>query len=190
MKKGTKTLVTILGGVLIAMSLLLCVAQPVGGIIGILIGVAVIFLARRQKEPAAAPDIQPQPTKNGKTYFTAVGMKYHEDLFEMLSEKDSYKKPYDRDFRFYQYETFEAPCELVREPENEHDANAVKVMVCGKLVAYIASEEAVAAHPFCGSGLPMRFKLSGGPYKVFDGSKGKWRRENASFSGVVEVDHA
>lgn len=96
-------------------------------------------------QPTAS--LQPNPETdpaNIKTY-RATGMSYHmEELLSLALENDDYTKTkkelvddYLVDQRIYEYEFYPIKTELVPEPDNPHDPNAIKVVVDGAHIAYI-----------------------------------------------------
>ena len=60
----------------------------------------------------------------------------HENIDYNLSKKELEEEYYGTD-RIYQYEFFPDKVELVPEPTNEHDPNAIKVIVDGQHIGYI-----------------------------------------------------
>ena len=55
---------------------------------------------------------------------------YQKDAHSLYVLNPQYKNPTDKTKTYYKYKYFEEPCELILEPQNEHDKNAVAVY-CG-----------------------------------------------------------
>lgn len=100
---------------------------------------------RKASTTGAAPqNTQTTAPGNVKTYH-AVGMNYR--LGELLSlgvENEDYHKPGKYltengliEQRIYEYKFYTRKTELIPEPDNPHDPNAVKVVMDGVHVAYI-----------------------------------------------------
>lgn len=70
--------------------------------------------------------------------------------------------------RIYQYKFPVGPVELVDEPENEHDPNAIKVLVAGQHIGYIKRGSTGRIHNLQRSGrvLGVTAEIYGGKYKV------------------------
>lgn len=91
----------------------------------------------QQTAPPTVPD-------NVKTY-RAVGMNYRlENLLSLGMENEDYPKSKKyfvenglTEQRIYEYDFYPLKTELVPEPDNPHDPNAIKVVVDGVHVAYI-----------------------------------------------------
>lgn len=88
---------------------------------------------------------------DGETHkedFYIAGMSYQENNMQHLcilnpdwqKSTESLVDP-DHDVRIYKYTFVNKPVELVPEPTNPHDPNAVKVVVAGKHIGYISADE-------------------------------------------------
>jgi hypothetical protein len=80
----------------------------------------------------------------GEHYVDVVGESYRQDVIAKLARA---RKP--------------LVAELIREPDNEHDANAVRVDIHGETVGYVAREDAPSLHP-----LLERLRREGRPAQV------------------------
>lgn len=100
-------------------------------------------------QPSQQPNMakeatQPPVPDNVKTYH-AVGMNYRlENLLSLGMENEDYPKSKKyfvenglTEQRIYEYDFYPLKTELVPEPDNPHDPNAIKVVVDGVHVAYI-----------------------------------------------------
>lgn len=112
MSKGMRIFFRIVGILLIVMSLLLTIISPIAGIIGIVFGILLLIYSRKK----------PTPPPSEHYSFRVAGLYYHTENTEGL-------KPFEI-----------LDCDLIPEPENEHDPNAIKVVVNGKHIGYVPSE--------------------------------------------------
>lgn len=149
-----KIFLIVVSSILVAMSLLITVAMPVVGIIGALVGAAILVYGIRYKKPEK-PEISPvnyqeeirQPERHHHTILVA-GFDYRQPalaslLTELNSDYDITAKDwwdgydYDLDDRIYEYERAVYPVHLEAEPDNEHDQNAVKVFADDVFIGYL-----------------------------------------------------
>lgn len=95
--------------------------------------------------------------KNAKTeskefseeVFYVVGTAYYKDNIKKIMKPNKEYKSQTKTIiknghvgqKIFQYLYLDTPAELIPEPQNEHDKNAVKVCIDGKLVGYIKREE-------------------------------------------------
>ena len=93
--------------------------------------------------PIASPVAAPKP-EGKKIHMRVHGTSYHEEEIQtLLIYTDEYsakelKDLYD-DYELIQFDHFkDDEVTLVPEPDNQYDPNAVKVIVCGRFVGYIA----------------------------------------------------
>lgn len=62
---------------------------------------------------------------------------YQNDARPLYELNPQYKNPKDKSKKYYKYKYFERPCELIPEPQNEHDKNAVAVYCGGLKVGHV-----------------------------------------------------
>lgn len=108
--------------------------------------------------------------------FKVTGITYHKDAVKELQiENDDYDMTakqilgeYGEDERIYKYDYDIAKVELVPEPDNEYDRNAVAVVIDGAKVGYIKKGSASRVKNLLAS--PdfdhIETEIGGGPYKV------------------------
>lgn len=132
------TLMLIIGIVLIVMSALLLLAVPVAGILGIAFGVILILYSRKlkQKKAAAAAaeeaaaaarreEYAKQAARKKIGYCFIAGLRHHKRaVADLLDGEDD----------------FYGSCDLVPEPENEVDPNAIRIEVDGELIGYVPAK--------------------------------------------------
>ena len=139
-------------------------------------GVSSLKAAHTAKETTPTPPKAPQTIKpqNIKTY-RATGMSYQlEALLSIGSENEDYGKNKKElaeegltDQRIYQYDFYPQKIELVPEPDNPHDPNAIKVMADGVHIAYIKAGACAHLLKAIKSGQVKKIdcEITGGKYK-------------------------
>lgn len=142
--------------VLIAL-LMFLIGSVVGGIILLLIGGVNLFLyvKNRNTPKKAEPEFVAEYTKFDDFEFFVAGCNYYQNaLSELLTmENEEYSFPKSKFLeevfeRCYQYDIEYAPAQLVDEPQNEHDPNALAVFVYGDKIGYVAKEDQHAVRSF------------------------------------------
>ena len=108
--------------------------------------------------------------------FRATGMQHHQEAFEKIrTENEAYDLPkadlvdlYDEEEKIWKYYYDFDMVELVPEPENEHDPNAVAVHVDGNKVANIKKGNCSQVKNLLSSCDPSKITadIGGGPYKL------------------------
>lgn len=170
------TLIMILSVVLVVMSLLLLIAVPVGGIIGIAIGVVLFLYGRKyNKEKKEVAEQIEKTTRTDIHEFKIAGFDYRQDELEQLFEtpNDDYLlngKAFAEEVldKAYEFLTEWKSARIVYEPENEYDPNAIAVYVGETKIGYIQKKDQTRFN-----NLPpgeMEVELYGGRYKeaVYD----------------------
>lgn len=105
-----------------------------------------------------------------------AGTSYHMDAIMALAQENP---DYDltkreiiddelTDERIYQYTFADGPVELVDDPDNEYDPNAIKVLVAGQHIGYIKRGSTGRVHNLQRAGrvLGVTAEIYGGKYKV------------------------
>lgn len=132
------TFTFIMGIVLIIMSLLLTVAVPVAGIIGVIFGVVLIIYSRRAKKKAAAEAAERQ----------AAAAARDQDIVKRAAEKEIgncfiaglyHHKAAVKDL-LGDDDSFYGDCQLIPEPENPVDPNAIRIEVDDELIGYVPAK--------------------------------------------------
>ena len=146
-------------------------------------------LFKKKTSPARVPDPVPEPEPvskeetpstpkpDYKTYdFKVAGVAYHEaELLEnIMYENDDYnmKKSelIDLDMvneRIYKYEPDFMNVELVPDPTNEHDPNAIKVVVDDVHIGYVPEKKTSKVKKILDKNeiIALACAISGGPYR-------------------------
>ena len=155
-----KIISLIIGIICIVVALLMFLIKSIGaGIVLLLLGLLNLFLYYRQKYKKPEPEHhEPDYVHEMQQYamhdFRVAGFDYNQEILADLleDENEDYKLPkskfLDEVFeRCYQYDVEFYPAELVDEPDNEYDPNAIAVYVEDERIGYIAKrdQEAVRA---------------------------------------------
>ena len=127
--------------------------------------------------PAAPEKPKEEPKKDDGVTFKATGMAYHMDGLEKIAVENwdygmtntEVKEEYEPYDRIYEYEYPVETVELVPEPDNEADPNAIAVHVNGEKVAYIKRGSTTRARTLLASGnRKITAEVYGGPYKMVE----------------------
>lgn len=133
------------------------------------------------------PEAIPEKPKRVVNQYRVAGVYYHEDTLKSMlkyNEMYDYSKRdlidgYSYNTRIYKYTVTDLPIELVPEPDNPHDPNAIKVLLGGNLVGYIPAKDCAHISDIMNRGLMdgIHYTVQGGHYKevVEDYDPGKDR---------------
>ena len=107
---------------------------------------------------------------------TVVGQVYHEGSLEKFKKKNPlFKKDYPKDGSYiYQYVYKEAKPELIPEPKNPHDKNAIQVAYGGWLIGYVASEQTAEVKKILDGPHKLEAQIYGGELKVWFENTQEW----------------
>lgn len=157
-----QTLTKALAILLILGGIVLVLASPALGVAFALLGVVIFAAAKKKKAPA--------PPTERRTYDLA-GVNYREtELMEIAEKAD------DGEYKY----TFPTFGKLLPDPENEHDPNAVKVLVGGVHVGFIPAKDAQEVKALLPRVKDVSVFIEGGPRT--DGEP------DDIYSGVVNVE--
>lgn len=94
------------------------------------------------------------------------------------------------DRKVYRYNFTNAPVQLVPEPKNPHDKNAVAVHIAGQLVGYISREQSVYVQQLLNSGRIKYISgfIGGGDYKYIT-PDGKAIPDSIPYSVNIRIGH-
>lgn len=131
--------------------------------------------AQKQADAAAANAAAAKPHAEFERHKVA-GTTYHLDAIMELAEDNPDYDMTQREIidagmeeeRIYQYTFPDFPVELVDDPDNEQDPNAIKVLVAGQHIGYIKRGSTGRIHKLQRSGrvLGITAEIYGGRYKV------------------------
>lgn len=135
-----------------------------------------------------------------REHFRITGIQYYQDDFvEELGEynydydetasvlKETY---YDGD-KIYQYDFLNLKAELVPEPDNEYDSNAVAVLANGIKVGHVKKGSCTRVKNLLKSPnfIGIEIKITGGKYKaLYEDENGKLRIEREQCPYFVDID--
>ena len=135
--------------------------------------------AQKQADAAAAKAAAAKAPEKPRATFERhklAGTSYHLDAIMALAQENP---DYDltkreiiddglTDERIYQYTFADGPVELVDDPDNEYDPNAIKVLVAGQHIGYIKRGSTGRVHNLQRAGrvLGVTAEIYGGKYKV------------------------
>lgn len=131
--------------------------------------------AQKQADAAAAKAAAAKPHAEFERHKVA-GTSYHLDAIMALAQENPDYNLTKReiiddgltDERIYQYTFADGPVELVDDPDNEQDPNAIKVLVAGQHIGYIKRGSTGRIHNLQRAGrvLGVTAEIYGGKYKV------------------------
>lgn len=158
---------------------------------------------KSEPQPITPPAMQKIPTATIKTerHYVAGISHYMDNIISLSTENPDYDmserellEEYDPDDRIYQYEFPAKKTELIEEPENEYDKNAIKVIIDGVHVGYIKKGSCSHIKKLLHSGIisGIDSEIRGGKYKYFEEDEereGKYYLEKgtANYSIVIEI---
>ena len=129
--------------------------------------------------------------------FSASGVSYHRDAVVSIARR---KRDYwelsdtqlagmypDSEKRVYAYGFPVVTCELVPEPDNPHDPNAIRVVVDGRHVGYVPAAECAAVRSILRRAESIRAAVGKGPCKVV--SAGDVRHYDDEFTVRVAITY-
>lgn len=135
--------------------------------------------AQKQADAAAAKAAAEKTPAKPRAKFErhkVAGTSYHMDAIMALARENpdydlTKREIIDDDLtdeRIYQYTFTDGPVELVDDPDNEYDPNAIKVLVAGQHIGYIKRGSTGRVHNLQRAGrvLGVTAEIYGGKYKV------------------------
>ena len=135
--------------------------------------------AQKQADAAAAKAAAAKAPEKPRAKFERhklAGTSYHMDAIMALAQENpdydlTKREIIDDDLtdeRIYQYTFTDGPVELVDDPDNEHDPNAIKVLIAGQHIGYIKRGSTGRIHNLQRAGrvLGVTAEIYGGKYKV------------------------
>lgn len=165
---------------------------PVAGIILIVLGV-LIFLWQKKKAKAAKEANRPTERRT----YDIAGINYHADELPALgSLSDDYRMSAEKiveegreDEELYKYD-FPTSAQLVPDPENEHDKNAIKVIIAGTFVGFVPAVSAVEVGEIISTKKVKSVTafIEGGPFKKYNSDTEEIEKGENVYSGIVTVE--
>lgn len=163
--------------------------------------------AQKQADAAAAKAAAEKTPEKPRAKFErhkVAGTSYHMDAIMALAEENpdydlTKREIIDDDLvgeRIYQYTFADGPVELVDDPGNEYDPNAIKVLVAGQHIGYIKRGSTGRVHNLQRAGrvLGVTAEIYGGKYKVVicdDDDDGAERydliKDETAYGAAIEI---
>ncbi len=139
------------------------IAIAAGGVLFLVLGGFCIWISRNWQRQANAPGSAAVPLKHKadstpiasrhsltKEDFDVAGVYYRLNAIEALRQENpqwmNLPAPGDKPITIYRYKFKLKPVQLIPEPENKHDPNAIKVVIAGQHLGYISSNETAHVH--------------------------------------------
>ena len=158
--------------------------------------------------PAApAKPVEPKPTPKASPVedcelynFAVAGVRYHEDeiIEGLMDENPDYeltKKEIEEDGLedtfLYKYSVAFADVDLVPEPDNQYDPNAIKVIADGVLVGYVPSRKTKSVRKIMDEKeiVKAQCQIYGGDYKVLNYDSSSIRTGSTDLKAVVSIKY-
>lgn len=206
-----KVLLIILGALLAAMSLMLLLANPIIGIVGIGISVFVIWRGAKYKKKAAPeneaikePQAVPAERKAEALASDAkhetikvAGISFRTDEVRSLGQENPEYDYSKREIiengleeeKIYEYVFDLLPAEFVYEPENEYDSNAIAIYAGGVKIGYVKKGSTAHIRKLIESGrlISASCEIYGGKYKYLDPDDNNLEKGETNFGARVTL---
>ena len=142
-----------------------------------------------------------KPAEDCEAYnFSVTGVYYHRDeIIEGLMEenpeyeytKKEIKENGLEDTYLYKYSIAFADADLVPEPDNPHDPDAIKVIADGVFVGYVPAKETKAVRKITNEKeiIKTRCQVYGGEYKVLNYDDSSIRRGTTDLKAIVSIKY-
>lgn len=211
MKKGLKVFYTATGVLLFLAGLLLAVSGVKAGWVFVALGLFFFCYPRffKKKEPSALPDPgaasaspspaqvpAPKPAEKVENFRVAGISNYTKSVEALAEENPDYnlskaelKEDGPSDERIFQYYFTPKKVELVPEPENEYDSNAVMVIVDGEKIGYIKKGSCSHVKNLLASDKILRIEaeIGGGNYKYFDSEENSLDKSSLNYWAEISI---
>lgn len=93
---------------------------------------------------------------------------YQNDARGLYELNPQYKSPKDISKTYYKYKYFEKPCDLIPEPKNEFDKNAVAVYCQGLKIGYVPADMCDTVKKCIKKNYSAKVSIRPGIYREFD----------------------
>lgn len=170
--------------------LALTLKKPIVGIVLVLLGVGLFVLVRKsnRKEPQRVES-------KSRTYRIARINYFEKELMEFAEEREEYEysaqriveEHLDKNEIFrYKFPRFG---KLAKDPYNEHDKNAVMVLMNGECIGFIPAEDAVEVGELLDTRKVVEtvLDIDGGPFKRYDPDTERITIDTVPFHGEVTI---
>ena len=112
---------------------------------------------------------QPKPQLPSSYTFEVAGFNYYRDgMFEVLTENPDYKNPKSTAKPVYKYKYFDKVCDLIPEPDNPYDSNAILVSYNGVKLGHVPADETDNIRVLLANGYIPKLNIVAGHHKVYE----------------------
>lgn len=179
----------VIAGLFVVAGISLLAEDAFSGIVGILIGAAMIAFSFMKKKKTSKSSVS-----IGLPYsFEAAGVFHHKDeLISVGSKSRTFDLPNDKFMEkasdgkvIYQYYFNDCTGTLVPDPGNEVDPNAIKVMLNGACVGYVPKNSTGVVANILKQNPTIKVSTRGGPKKYV--KDGVIQQENNDFRVFVDM---
>lgn len=134
-----------------------------------------------KKKPA------PEPAPTNPVSFEIAGLFAHEaEAKAVMGENPKLKKARKIEgSRIFVLSPFDGPCDIVPDPDNPHDKNALKIVVNGQCLGYVPQYMQEQTIKRLNAGQYAVVKLLGGNYRMYE--DGEWVTYKNSIKGTVTI---
>lgn len=150
--------------------------------------------------PAAADPVASVPNDLKQTTFLVAGIYYREEavIDNLLYENPDFKMTKAEiieccmeDIDIYKYEPFYGYADLVPEPDNPHDPNAIKVIVSNIHIGYVPAKRTKSIKKILDSNnvIAIGCEIFGGPYKVLPDESADIERGKSDIKSRICIDY-
>lgn len=182
-----KVLLIVLGSLLVVMSLLLTIVNPLA-LIGVAFGVVLIIYGKKYKKPA--PVVEEPKRRVLCQDYRIEEVEYNvENLLEIAEENSDYdmskKEIIDEgkeDETIYRYEFFPHKVELA-----EADGGITEITVDGQFIGFLSEERTKKMNEFKATHEIKEISVDiwGGPYKYYDSEKEELAKREKPYGGKL-----
>ncbi len=129
----------------------------------------------------------PDPVPTNPVTFEIAGLfAYEAEAKAVMGENPKLKKARKREgSKIFVLSPFDGNCEIIPEPDNQHDKNALKVVVNGQHIGYVPQYMQEQTVKRLKAGQFAVVKLLGGNYRMYE--DGEWITYKNSIKGTVTI---
>lgn len=153
-----------------------------------------------EEGPASANPVVSVPDDSKKTTFLVAGIYYREDavIDNLLYENPDFEMTKEEiieccmeDTDIYKYEPFYGYADLVPEPDNPHDPNAIKVIVDGIHIGYVPAKRTKSIKKILDSNnvIAIGCEIFGGPFKILPDELSDIERGKTDIKSRICIDY-
>lgn len=112
---------------------------------------------------------QQKPQLPALYIFEVAGFNYYRDgMFKVLTDNPDYKNPKSTAKPVYKYKYFDKVCDLIPEPDNPYDSNAILVSYKGVKLGHVPMDETDNVRVLLANGYIPKLNIVAGHRKVYE----------------------